>query len=87
MIKNVSQICPSLHGVIRDVQGTINMNEEKREKLDKDAEELFAKMNKADANAMDEFKLGVGFIDKPVKKIDSGVRKISEKVHGLVDRK
>lgn len=62
------------------------MNEEKREKLDKDSEALFAKMNKSDKNAMEDFKLGVGFIDKPVSKIDSGVRKISEKVHGLIDK-
>jgi hypothetical protein len=62
------------------------MNAEKREKLDKDAEDLFARMNKSDASAMEEFKLGVGWVDKPVEKIDAGVRKISEKVHGLVGK-
>lgn len=62
------------------------MNQEKREQLDQEAEDLFAKMNKSGKDAMEEFKLGVGFIDKPVEKIDAGVRKISEKVHGLVGK-
>lgn len=62
------------------------MNAEKREALDKDAEDLFAKINKSDKNAMEEFKLGVGWVDKPVAKIDSGVRKISEKIHKVVGK-
>lgn len=66
------------------------MNPEKREKLDKDADAFFERHNKSGKDAMEEFKLGVGFIDKPVElidsgvhKIDSGVRKVSQTVHGV----
>ena len=63
-----------------------HMNAEKREALDKDAENLFAKMNKSDKSATEEFKLGVGWVDKPVAKIDSGVRKISETINKVVGK-
>jgi hypothetical protein len=63
------------------------MNPEKREKLDQDAKELFERLNKSEKPPMEEFKLGIEVLDKNVARIDKGVRKISEKVHSLVDKK
>ncbi len=63
------------------------MDSEKREKLDQDAKELFDRMNKSGEAPMEDFKLGINVLDKNVARIDKGVRKISEKVHSLVDKK
>lgn len=69
------------------------MNPEKRAELDKEADEFFEKHNASGKDAMDDFKLGVDFIDKPVAKIDSGVhkidsgvRKISQSIHGVFNK-
>ena len=48
---------------------------------------LFEKINKSDEEPMEEFKTGIGFLDKTVAKVDSGVKAIHNKIHGGGDDK
>jgi len=52
------------------------------EQVDKKAaESLVEKLNKSGEHPLEEFKLGVRMIDKPVQFIDDGVRAIQNKLH------
>jgi hypothetical protein len=44
------------------------------------------KLNKSGDDPMKEFKLGVGFVDGTVSKIDSSIKSISKKIHGKTEK-
>lgn len=53
--------------------------------IDAQVKEAFEKANKSGKDPMEDFKLGVGFFDTPVAKINSGVKAIQKKIHGSPD--
>jgi hypothetical protein len=61
------------------------LSAEAKENVSEDKFGVFDKLNKSGEAPMDEFKLGVGFVDGTVSKIDSGIKSIQKKIHGSSD--